>query len=603
MPYSKKPFVAIVLGLALVAPGIAQEEAPLVLGPELEAVAPPPPLRLAESVRLNAFVELSAATVGAIDQIEALTQWNAAGQLPTRVGFVRPVPTPVHLRLASEYSSGVPGRARLSESFILGDGSTVWGTSVYVQDAHRLRLRLENVNVPEGSIFWVWGEADAPQAFGLELLAPEGHIWTPSVQGPTIYLEVALPPSAQPSMEGTAFTVDEVAQIFELDADGAPRLGPGDHATNEVTSCLIDAACVTDSSFPNISLIKKAVSRMQFVIGGNVAACTGTLLNNTRSDGTPYFLTANHCLSTQTVASTLETFWDYIATSCGGSWPNPSSLPKVTGATLLATSTATDFSFLRLSALPAGRVLLGWTSSAVGSGPTVYRLHHPHGWPMSYSSSVATANSGCGFSSSNFLLSDPAPEQGKGQTFPGSSGSSTFNSAGQVVGQLFGGCAADPDEPCLFGPGDHIVDGRLSVTYPSIAQYLSPAGGGDTSPCVSSATTACFQNGRFEAKVTWTTISGTGSANIMSFGGQRATTEETAFFQFFSPTNFEMGLKVLNACIDLFNNKYWIFISGLTDQGWAVRIRDTRTGQVQTYTNNLGTLSTTFRDQTSFNCN
>ena len=63
-----------------------------------------------------------------------------------------------------------------------------------------------------------------------------------------------------------------------------------------------------------------------------------------------------------------------------------------------------------------------------------------------------------------------------------------------------------------------------------------------------------------------------------------------------------MSLKVLNACIDIFNYKYWVFISGLTDQGWSVQVRDTVTGQIRTYTNSLGTLSTTFRDQTSFNC-
>lgn len=146
-----------------------------------------------------------------------------------------------------------------------------------------------------------------------------------------------------------------------------------------------------------------------------------------------------------------------------------------------------------------------------------------------------------------------------------------------------------------------ITRNRIDAVAAHLA--LTGSGGGDTSPCVASATTACFQSGRFEAKVTWTTASGPGSANVMFFGGQRASTEETAFFQFFSPTNFEMGLKILNACIPVFNNKYWIFISGLTDQGWLVRIRDTSTGQVQTYNNTLGTLSTTFRDQSSFSCN
>jgi hypothetical protein len=34
--------------------------------------------------------------------------------------------------------------------------------------------------------------------------------------------------------------------------------------------------------------------------------CTGSLVNNVREDGTPYFLTANHCISTNAMAQTLS---------------------------------------------------------------------------------------------------------------------------------------------------------------------------------------------------------------------------------------------------------------------------------------------------------
>jgi hypothetical protein len=119
--------------------------------------------------------------------------------------------------------------------------------------------------------------------------------------------------------------------------------------------------------------------------------------------------------------------------------------------------------------------------------------------------------------------------------------------------------------------------------------------------CVEAADTACLQSGRFEVKVDWETSTNTGSGQVISFGGQRAENNESAFWWFFSPTNFEMGVKVLNACVPPFNS-WWVFTSGLTDQGWTVHVRDTTTGATQTYSNALGHLSSTFADTSAFTC-
>ncbi len=86
----------------------------------------------------------------------------------------------------------------------------------------------------------------------------------------------------------------------------------------------------------------------------------------------------------------------------------------------------------------------------------------------------------------------------------------------------------------------------------------------------------------------------------MSFAGSRAENDESAFFWFFSSTNFEMGLKMLNACT--LNNKFWVYIGGLTDQGWTVNITDTQTGATRTYSNAVGHLSTPVGDTSALPC-
>jgi hypothetical protein len=119
-------------------------------------------------------------------------------------------------------------------------------------------------------------------------------------------------------------------------------------------------------------------------------------------------------------------------------------------------------------------------------------------------------------------------------------------------------------------------------------------------PCVRDADTACLVNNRFEVDVDWQTTNDSGDAQVMSFGGQRSENNESAFFWFFSPTNFEMGLKILDACG--LNNKFWVFISGLTNQGWTVRIRDTQTGATKTYSNPVGQLTATTADTAALAC-
>jgi hypothetical protein len=145
----------------------------------------------------------------------------------------------------------------------------------------------------------------------------------------------------------------------------------------------------------------------------------------------------------------------------------------------------------------------------------------------------------------------------------------------------------------LGTPGSNDTFGAGRADAFAAAQVLTSAAG----PCVEDPATACLLGGRFEVKVTWQTASGTGSGQVMNFGGQRAESDQSAFYWFFSSSNFELGLKILDACS--VNQRFWVFISGLTDQGWTVHIRDSQTGAMKTYANLLGHLTATTADTTS----
>jgi hypothetical protein len=333
-----------------------------------------------------------------------------------------------------------------------------------------------------------------------------------------------------------------------------------------------------------------AVAVLVFAIeGGMFAQCTGTLLSDTLQDGVPYLLTANHCISTQSSATSLMAFWDYHAPTCGGAVPALGSVPTSSGATLLAHSTTSDFSFLRLNAVPPGRTFMGWSasSSAVPKDTTLYRVSCPANQAdpntvlQQQLSQYATPLPTSGCLGTNFINSTKT----SGYAFEGSSGSAVMLANGQVVGQLYGTCA-NITNPCT--QPDNTIDGAFSITYPSVAQWLSPA----NQTCVPDAETLCL-NTRFQVTAEWQKPDGTSGP-----GTAVPLTADTGYFWFFDPSNVEVVTKVLDGCG--VNNHYWVFSSGLTNVGVTLTYTDTATGVQKSYPNPIGTAFAPIQDTSAF---
>src|SRR5262249_33582189 len=160
-----------------------------------------------------------------------------------------------------------------------------------------------------------------------------------------------------------------------FDLDKVLEMVGGAAATPSADSgCLIDGTCVDPATLGIIASYRHAVGELFFMKDGGGFACTGGLLNDKPGSGTPYLLTANHCFPTQASASSLQVSWDDAPASCNGTAPALDSLPQSNGATLLATSLKSDFTFVKLASVPANRFFLGWTTTAVADGTVLSRL-------------------------------------------------------------------------------------------------------------------------------------------------------------------------------------------------------------------------------------
>ena len=89
--------------------------------------------------------------------------------------------------------------------------------------------------------------------------------------------------------------------------------------------------------------------------------------------------------------------------------------------------------------------------------------------------------------------------------------------------------------------------------------------------CLPSAEALCLGD-RFRASVRWTAQGDSDAGTPISL------TSDTGAFWFFDPDNLEMEVKVLDGCG--LNQRFWVFLSGLTDVAVEVTVEDTLTGQI-----------------------
>lgn len=379
-------------------------------------------------------------------------------------------------------------------------GAHVAAVSFTSDGAEGLRLGLLVGTLPGHAVIRVYSQSDATTVFqtsGQEVLqriqanreagdtSEDGRTWwTPEFGSSEVTLEVELPVGVDPAT--LQVSVPRVSHIFK--SLELPQAGEGSDVLqtkiNESGSCTLDAVCKTDYAQQS-----NAVARMVFTEGGSSYLCTGTLLNDTASSKTPYFLTANHCISTQTTASSLQTDWFYRSPACNSRTLSSSTTKRVGGAALLYASSTTDTSFMRLNeAPPSGAVFAGWnaSSSIVTTNSPIMGLHHPQGDLLKFSQGTITGYATCTAPQADGTFSCSSTTVSNGKFFTtnftdgvvegGSSGSALFTRDGKyVVGTLFGGtsaCLADGSRKS--GPD---IYGRFDLAYQAgnLAQWLSPA--------------------------------------------------------------------------------------------------------------------------------
>jgi hypothetical protein len=133
------------------------------------------------------------------------------------------------------------------------------------------------------------------------------------------------------------------------------------------------------------------------------------------------------------------------------------------------------------------------------------------------------------------------------------------------------------------------VSGYSGYANPAIAATSAPV-----APCVPDDATLCLSHGRFRARVGWKTSGGLlGAANTV------VTSDVSGLLWFFDPGNFEVIVKVLDACSES-PPRFWIFLAGATSVQYTLTLSDTQTGGVKVYFNPLNHAAATVTETGAF---
>ncbi len=368
------------------------------------------------------------------------------------------------------------------------DDGFVYTAAVRSPGARGLRLHLTDVMLPEGAELWVYGPAEG--AHGPYTFAGpggSGDFWTNTIWSETVIVQVRYSGyELDRALGASSFRVADLAYI----ATSGVR---GPSAVYQATSlCTGNADCVRAAS--GGEGWNEAIALIYFVDGRYWYICSGGALNDAAPGGAPYyFLTANHCISRDRSAGTLEAYWDFTPNSCGtaGCDGPCASVPMSSGASVAATNKTGDYTLLSLDSAPPLGAYMGWDANPVYDvdGYSLQRLSHPQGSPQAYSTHSVDTSPPAVCSSwprGPWIYSHDV----SGATEGGSSGSPVLNSDKKVVGQLSGGCGYNVNDVC-DNTNNSTVDGAFASYYADVAGLLGGGGGGTNQPPTASFTYFC----------------------------------------------------------------------------------------------------------------
>ena len=337
--------------------------------------------------------------------------------------------------------------------FQIDDNTILWHIKLVVPEAQMLGLVFENFQLPYRDKLFIYEPTGNHflGAFGSFNNRSHGVFSTQIIPGNTLIIEYQ-------SQRDT--DIDELPELLISEIIYIFRDAASDTIWEKSSgTCNVNINCPEGLLWQKQ---KRGVARILLRDGSNWFNCSGSLVNNTLEDGTPYFLTADHCGSqaTEEDFQVWQFYFNHEYPGCTNAGNAPTNM-SITGSTLLAKAPlqgGTDFKLLLLEEdIPDNwnPYFNGW-SRATEAATHGVGIHHPSGDAKkisTFGSELISTGFSSGMTQGFWRLTWAETESGHGVTEGGSSGSPIFDQDGLIVGTLTGGSAScnSPNLPDFYG--------------------------------------------------------------------------------------------------------------------------------------------------------
>jgi len=327
----------------------------------------------------------------------------------------------------------------------IASGGKVWRIQLNCDDALALNVQFDAFYLPNGSNLYIYNEEKSQilGAFNSSNNSEDGLFSTELIGGDAIIIEYYEPELTtelvELSISDIAYAYRNVSYVLENSED-----------FGDSEWCQVNVNCSPEGD--NWQDEKRGVARILYKQGSSWSWCTGSLVNNTLENGTPYFLTADHCGGSASASDRNQWifYFNYESSGCSNPGSSPSYNSK-TGATLRARGDidgGSDFQLVQInSAIPSYYNVYynGWDRSGSSSSSGV-DIHHPSGDIKKISTYTSTLTSATwlwggyiGATNAHWRAYMSSTPNGHAVSEGGSSGSPIFNNSGRVLGTLTGG--------------------------------------------------------------------------------------------------------------------------------------------------------------------
>lgn len=364
------------------------------------------------------------------------------------------------------------------------DNGKVWILKLSCKEAQALVLYSDNFYLPKGGELYLYNN-DHSKVIGAFTSINNYELRTFAtelVYGDEITMEYFQPNTV------TEKAVIEISKLGYAYRDCVKDYSKSSAEYGSSGSCNVNVNCSEGDNYRNA---QRGVIRILLVSSDFMGWCTGSLVNNTSRNLTPYLLSAAHCIediSSTSYYSQFIFYFNYESPGCSStSEPNYRTL---TGATLKAKGAdGSDFMLMQLNnTVPQtyNAYWNGWNVGTIASNSGV-GIHHPSGdikKISTYTSPLVSTTCYQYATNAHWIAQWVSTANGNGITEGGSSGSPIFNTSSQIVGTLTGGnssCeASTSDRNDYYGKMSYHWTSNGSTNALRLKPWLDPTSSGVT---------------------------------------------------------------------------------------------------------------------------